>query len=90
MRSDTEVIVQRGVSTLHTLLSDLIDVARLEAGQERRRISQFDAAQVLRDLCETMRNAAGERNLFLLAQGPESLAVFGDRVTVDGKSVLRV
>jgi signal transduction histidine kinase len=75
-------VLQRGVSTLHTLLSDLIDVARLEAGQERRRISQFDAAQVLRDLCETMRNAAGERNLFLLAQGPESLAVFGDRAKV--------
>jgi signal transduction histidine kinase len=81
-RTQFSQILQRGVSTLHTLLSDLIDVARLEAGQERRRISQFDAAQILRDLCETMRNAAAERNLFLLAQGTESLPVFGDRAKV--------
>ncbi|HEY2433590.1 MAG TPA: sensor histidine kinase [Vicinamibacterales bacterium] len=81
-RTQFSQILQRGVSTLHTLLSDLIDVARLEAGQERRRISQFDVAQVLRDLCETMRNVAAERNLFLLSQGAESLAVFGDRAKV--------
>lgn len=81
-RTQFSQILQRGVTTLHTLLSDLIDVARLEAGQERRRITQFDAAHTLRDLCETMRNAAAERSLFLLTQGPESLAVFGDRAKV--------
>ena len=78
-RSQFSKILQRGVSSLHTLLSDLIDVARLEAGKERRRISNFDAGQTLRDLCDTMRNAAAERNLFLLAQGPDSLPVSGDR-----------
>jgi signal transduction histidine kinase len=57
-------------------------VARLEAGHERRRISEFDAATTLRNLCETMRNAAAERNLFLLAQGPDSLPIAGDQAKV--------
>jgi signal transduction histidine kinase len=82
VRAQFSQVLQRGVSSLHTLLSDLIDVARLEAGQERRRISDFDAAETLRGLCETMRNVAGERNLFLLTQGPDTLAVAGDRAKV--------
>ncbi len=42
----------------------------------------FDAAQVLRNLCDTMRGAAADGNLFLLAQGPESLPVQGDEAKV--------
>jgi signal transduction histidine kinase len=82
LRAQFSQILQRGVRSLHTLLSDLIDVARLEAGHERRRISQFDAAQILHDLCDTMRNTAAERNLFLLAQGPKALPVTGDQAKV--------
>jgi len=81
-RKQFSQILQRGVSSLHTLLSDLIDVARLEAGHERRRISEFDAAHTLRALCETMRETAGERSLFLLAQGADSLPVAGDQAKV--------
>jgi signal transduction histidine kinase len=81
-RAQFSQMLQRGVTSLHTLLSDLIDVARLEAGHERRRVAAFDAALTLRDLCDAMRNAAAERNLFLLAQGPESLPVIGDRAKV--------
>jgi signal transduction histidine kinase len=82
VRTQFSRVLQRGVSSLHTLLSELIDVARLEAGQERRRISEFDVAETLRALCDTMRNVAGERNLFLLTQGPDALAVAGDRAKV--------
>jgi signal transduction histidine kinase len=75
-------VLNRGVASLHTLLTDLIDVARLEAGHEQRNIAPFDAAQTLRNLCDTMRNAAAEGNLFLLAQGPETLPVVGDQAKV--------
>lgn len=81
-RSQFSQILQRGVSSLQTLLSDLIDVARLEAGQERRNVARFDAAHMLHDLCDTLRNAAAERNLFLRAQGPDSLPVSGDHAKV--------
>jgi signal transduction histidine kinase len=82
MRRRFAEVLHRGVASLHTLLNDLIDVARLEAGHEQRNISAFDAAQVMRGLCDTMRNAAAESNLFLLAQGPESLVVAGDQAKV--------
>jgi signal transduction histidine kinase len=82
LRARFAEVLHRGVASLHTLLTDLIDVARLEAGHERRNVEQFDAAQVLRNLCDTMRNAAAEGNLFLLAQGPDSLPVAGDQAKV--------
>lgn len=82
MRRRFAEVLHRGVASLHTLLNDLIDVARLEAGHEQRNIAAFDAGQVLRALCDTMRNAAAESNLFLLAQGPESLLVAGDQAKV--------
>jgi signal transduction histidine kinase len=82
MRRRFAEVLHRGVASLHTLLNDLIDVARLEAGHERRHIAAFDAGPVLRGLCDTMRNAAAESGLFLLAQGPESLPVAGDQAKV--------
>lgn len=82
LRTRFAEVLNRGVASLHTLLTDLIDVARLEAGHEQRNITAFDAAQTLRNLCDTMRNAAAESNLFLLAQGPDSLPVAGDQAKV--------
>jgi len=82
LRARFAEVLHRGVASLHTLLNDLIDVARLEAGHERRNVAAFDAARVLRDLCDSMRNAAAEGNLFLLAQGPDSLPVAGDEAKV--------
>jgi len=82
LRARFAEVLQRGVASLHTLLTDLIDVARLEAGQEQRNLASFDAARLLQDLCDTMRNAAAEANLFLLAQGPGSLPVAGDEAKV--------
>jgi signal transduction histidine kinase len=71
-------ILRNGVSSLHELLTDLMSLARLEAGQEQRYISGFDAAQMLREFCDTLRPLAAERSLFLKAEGPESLSVQGD------------
>ena len=82
LRARFAEVLHRGVASLHTLLTDLIDVARLEAGHERRNIAPFDAAQTLRNLCDTMRNAAAEGSLFLLAQGPDTLPVAGDEAKV--------
>jgi signal transduction histidine kinase len=82
LRARFAEVLHRGVASLSTLLNDLIDVARLEAGHEQRNITAFDAAQLLRGLCDTMRNAAADANLFLMAQGPETLLVAGDQSKV--------
>jgi signal transduction histidine kinase len=75
-------LLRRNVASLRELLVDLMDLARLEAGQEQRKIAPFDAAQLLRDFCESVRYAASEHNLSLEAEGVESLPVEGDAIKV--------
>ncbi|HUR59314.1 MAG TPA: HAMP domain-containing sensor histidine kinase, partial [Opitutaceae bacterium] len=50
----------------------------LEAGQEQREISEFDVANLVRDLCTTTRPLATDRKLYLETSGPERLHVQGD------------
>ncbi len=71
-------LVQRGVESLSVMLGDLMELARLEAGQEVREIEPFDAAAVLLNLCTLTRPLATERGLFLEMEGPESLKAEGD------------
>jgi signal transduction histidine kinase len=82
VRNQSVQALKRGVQSLHELLSELTDLARLDAGQDRLALQTFDAAVALRDLCETLRTVANERNLFLRAVGPSTLSVQGDRVKV--------
>ena len=69
-------------ASLNKLLTDLLDHARLEAGQEHRTVKPFDAAQLIKDFCEMTRPIAAEKNLFLKCEGPGALAVEGDPVKV--------
>jgi signal transduction histidine kinase len=81
-RAQFSRLLQRNVNSLRELLNDLMDLSRLEAGDERRNVAPFDAAQVLRDLAESLRGVASDRNLFLKTEGPSSLAVEGDAIKV--------
>jgi len=81
-RTTASQILQRSVGSLRVLLTDLMDLARLEAGQEHRHVARFDAAEVLREFCETFRPLATQHNLFLKTEGPQSLLVEGDSVKV--------
>lgn len=72
--------VQRSANLLARLLDDLIELARLEAGQERRNVAPFDAARLVVDLCETLQPLAAERGLFLRVAAPASLPVAGDAI----------
>jgi signal transduction histidine kinase len=74
--------LRRGTKSLHELLADLLDLARLEAGEERRKLVRFDAAQMLREFCEPLHALAAERKLFFQTEGIESLSVEGDPVKV--------
>ena len=75
-------ILQRNVTSLYSLLEDVMGLARLQAGHERREVQAFDAAAVLTELCEGTHPMAAERGLFLKTDGPETLAVEGDAVKV--------
>jgi signal transduction histidine kinase len=75
-------ILQRSVSSLHWMLDEMLDLARLQAGYELRDVQPFDAAALLRDLYDNVRTLASERALLLEAEGPQSLIVEGDAVKV--------
>ncbi len=71
-------MLQDGVDAVSKMLSDLMDLARLEAGQEHRTIEPFDAGTVILDLCRVARPTATAKQLYLRTEGPPSLPVEGD------------
>jgi signal transduction histidine kinase len=74
--------LRKSVVSLHDLLSDLMSLARLEAGHDRRSVAEFDVGQLLREFCDSIRPMAVERGLFLRCEGPESLVVESDAAKV--------
>jgi signal transduction histidine kinase len=81
-RAQVHGLLQRGVRSLHQMMTDLIDLARLEAGEEQAAAEDFDAASLLRDLCATAQPLAQEKGLSLICQGPDSLPKVGDATNV--------
>lgn len=75
-------LLNKNVSSLHSMLEDVMHLARLQAGHEHRQVKPFDAAVVLRELCERMQPLLAERDLYLNTDGPDALAVAGDAVKI--------
>jgi signal transduction histidine kinase len=81
-RNQVAGILKRSVSSLHDMLNNLMELARLEAGHEKRTSSPFDAAALLSDVCLTMQPLAQAQGLLLRGEGPRTLLVEGDRAKV--------
>jgi len=77
-RVESAAFLQRAVQGLNSMLGELMDLARLEAGQEIREIAGFNAGSLIADLCDINQLFAKERNLYLKAKGPAQLPVEGD------------
>jgi signal transduction histidine kinase len=77
-RVESAEFLQRAVQGLSSMLGELMDLARLEAGQENREIDRFDAGGLISCLCDNNQPLAKERNLFLKTEGPAQLPVQGD------------
>ncbi len=75
-------ILMRNVTSLHHLLNDVTELARLQAGSEQRRIALVDVSTLMQQLCEGIRTVAQERRLFLRCSGPDGFAVEGDEVKI--------
>lgn len=81
-RTHLTEMLNRNLTNIRTMLVQLTDLARLEAGQESVEVTDFDAAQLLRELVESVRPLLGEKKLVLRADGPETLPVHGDVVKI--------
>jgi signal transduction histidine kinase len=82
MRDEFLVLLERSVSSLNSMLDEVMDLARLQAGHELRNVKPFDATVLLRDLFDNLQPLATERRLFLKADGPETLTLEGDAVKI--------
>lgn len=82
VRVEVADMLNKSVSSLHDMLNDLLSLARLEAGQEHREVTAFDAATLMLDFCTASQTAATDRGLFLKMDGPSSLMVEGDKPKV--------
>ncbi|MGH8221322.1 MAG: sensor histidine kinase [Steroidobacteraceae bacterium] len=71
-------LLQQRIQSMGALLTDLVELARLEAGQDPLNVEAFDAAERIRECCDLLRPLAGERGLFLKCEGPGTLPVEGD------------
>jgi signal transduction histidine kinase len=81
-RQEMVQILQRAGESLHGMLSQMLDLARLEAGREKRNVETFDVAQLLQEMGASLQLTAQAKDLALEWQGPEQLEVQGDRVKV--------
>lgn len=77
-RAEAAAFLQRSVQGLASMLGELMDLARLEAGQENREIAAFDAGSLLTELGASNQPLARARKLFLKTEGPARLSVTGD------------
>jgi signal transduction histidine kinase len=82
-RTEMLQILNRNFRRLASMLTELMDLARLEAGREALQLRSFDAAALLRNLVEAAQPLAQERGLFLHGNGPEELPVMGDPIKID-------
>jgi signal transduction histidine kinase len=77
-RVEFATLLQQGVQGVTSMLGELMELARLEAGQERREITTFRVAALVAELSDVNRPFARERGLFLNTGGPPRLTVDGD------------
>lgn len=81
-REEFSLLLQRGVQSVTSMLSDLTELARLESGRETREISEFDVGALIAELGDATRPIAASRGLFLEVNGPHELVVDGDPAKV--------
>jgi signal transduction histidine kinase len=71
-------LLQQRIRSMGAMLTDLAELARIEAGQDPLKIESYDAAERVRGFCEVLRPVAAARNLFLKYEGLDTLPVEGD------------
>ena len=68
-------MLSRNLTNCHSLVNQLMDLSRLEAGQEALTIQSMDAGQLLTNLVAGYQPLAAERGLSLKGDGPANLPV---------------
>lgn len=73
-------VLNRNLISIQGMLTSLMDLSRLEAGQEQLQIESVDAAGLLKQIVENAQPMVRERGIVLWGNGSESLTVQTDPV----------
>ena len=77
-------IAQKNADRLFRMVSDILDLARIEAGRFRRRRELFDVVTLLRGTIDRLRRMAQEREITVTLTAPDDLtAVSGDTLRME-------
>ena len=82
MRPEFLRLLESSVTSLHSMLDEVMDLTRLQAGHELRDVKPIDVAVFLQELLDSLQAQAKQRGLFLNAEGAETLIVDGDAIKV--------
>lgn len=75
-------MLNRNLASVQSLLTGLMDLARLEAGHEPLELEEFDVARLLMELVDMAQPMAQAKGIILRADGPETLVVKADRLKI--------
>ncbi len=68
---------------LSRLISDLLDISRIESGNYKMEMREIEAGEVLQRAANTMGERAREKNLVIDVESPPTLKVFADARALD-------
>ncbi len=72
-------MVKNSASHLLSLINDVLDISRIEAGKVELTVEEFSLNDVVREVVETLSSAASEKGLELLTEVPEGITLSSDR-----------
>ncbi|WP_421826260.1 sensor histidine kinase [Larkinella sp.] len=81
-RKELVAMLNRNLTTVRNMVVQLMDLARLEAGQEPVVIKAFNAGELLHSFVTCYQPLAQEKGLVLKADGPTELLVESDPIQV--------
>ncbi len=73
-------MIKRNIQQMTQLMTNLLDFARLEAGQETLQVSRQNVARLVEELTAGAQAVVQERNLWVKTEGPPNLEVETDPV----------
>ncbi len=72
-------IVKSSATHLLSLISDVLDISKIEAGKVELSTEEFKLGDVLKDVAQTFSSMAEDKGLKLEMEGPEDVVIFSDR-----------
>jgi len=73
------IMVKNSSNHLLSLINDMLDISKIEAGKVELSLEEFSLDDVVREVVENFSTAASEKGLELLTEMPQEIMLFSDR-----------